>query len=74
MFSPTHVAYTGEQVEVICESTWLIPGKGPNGPAVTLRTETGSYWTVSKEYFDAEIDPMDWRDGPVRRYAPIVGE
>lgn len=72
LFSPTHVAYTGEQIEVICESVLMMEGHSL-GAAVTFRSPTMGIYTTPRSVFDGVVpDPQD-RTRNVRRYAPIVG-
>lgn len=75
MFSPTHVAYTGEQVEVICESKLMLPNDGDydESMAVTFRSAAMDIWITTRNHFDSMVpDPQD-QTREVRRYAPIVG-
>lgn len=73
LFSPTHRHWTGEQIEVICESVLMMDGHNL-GIAVTYRLQSaGSFWTTPKSHFDGyEPDPDD-DCGMLRRFTPIVG-
>lgn len=73
MFSPTHITYTGDQIEMICESEGIDTLYMKPVLMVTYRSITMSVWTVSKETFEGLVaDPQDY-ERKVRRYAPIVG-
>ena len=71
MFSPTHMTYTGEPIQVICQSEAIDPLY--TGIMVTFRSATMGIWTVSKETFEGYVPSREDQMLNVRRYAPIVG-